>query len=384
MVQQVFGRDTDTGECGWFIPVADAPDVYITGLTIVGDVITAERSDGAIFPVTVTHPLETDGVHINGAIAPVIDLIAKTITYATINDLDESAGPDLVQDISALMTALTSSPHPDVVGSGDISVNFVGGEWVVTSTAHTVDTDTWSVFTTNPDGSTLVTEVDVNGPTGSTHTIAASTDTFGNVIVAPAAGTATNDEDYLAGDLIIEFPNGETWAMPRQRDYCGDRLVKNQRVMSRTDFAARNVFIRERFGLGTFAFADHTVAGVSTENAGTLSFFVPNNSCEPINMEFDVNLHADITVETADVDKFGLEVGGDLGSLHHFTSSNEYNRNDAYNRTGRILVIPLGGLTVNLTYNTFANIGAGATLGADGLVSSSSIEIAGRSFETQL
>lgn len=171
--------DPDTGKaCINIIDENTDTDNFITNLTISGDTITAVRSDGVTFPVTITNPPETDGIHLDGTIAPVINLQAQTITYATLNDLDETAAAPLVQDISALIAALTSAPPPSVVGGSNVTVTTnANGDWVISVPNPTVDTDTdtYSTFELQPDGSTLVTEVDINGnPTGNTYTIAGS------------------------------------------------------------------------------------------------------------------------------------------------------------------------------------------------------------------
>lgn len=216
MTKQIFGRDTVTGECGWFTPIADAPDVFITGLTIEGDTVVAQRSDGATFPVSITHPAptlpETDGVHLDGVIAPVIDLNAQTITYATLNDLDETPAAPLVMDISAIIAALTSSEHPNIVSTNTnatVAFNAANNEWEIT-VASVVDTntDTWNVFTLQPNGDTLVTEQNIAGPTGNTYVIpAGSQNTNTTSVLTPTilAGNEIGTHTDGAGGAPVPF-----------------------------------------------------------------------------------------------------------------------------------------------------------------------------------
>lgn len=99
--------------------------------------------------ITVPKPPAETGTYIDGTTPPVIDLVAGTITYPTVNDVDESAGPPLVQDISALMAFLTSPNY--VAGTNITFTTLANGDVEISAT----DTDTTIVgtLTTNPDGS---------------------------------------------------------------------------------------------------------------------------------------------------------------------------------------------------------------------------------------
>lgn len=114
-------------------------------------------------------PPETDGVHVNGALAPVVDLDAQTITYATVNDADESAGPDLLMDISGLIALLTSTPHPELLAGDGITIT---GDDSVGYTLSVSDADVVCTFVTNSDGTiTKTAQPTVNGePSGAATT----------------------------------------------------------------------------------------------------------------------------------------------------------------------------------------------------------------------
>lgn len=94
--------------------------------------ITVTPNDGtAPYDVVIGIPPETDGEHFSGN--PVLSVTDETITFSTVNDEDETAGADVVLDLTDLFTALTS---PDIVGSGatTVSVDPVTGNWVIAST----------------------------------------------------------------------------------------------------------------------------------------------------------------------------------------------------------------------------------------------------------
>ena len=109
------------------------------------------NADGSI---TITSPLtgdsvtvppppapETDGVHVNGAVAPVVDLATQTITFATVTDADESPGPNLLVDISELIALLTSTPHPELIAGEGITITGDDSVGYTIATA-VIDTDT--------------------------------------------------------------------------------------------------------------------------------------------------------------------------------------------------------------------------------------------------
>lgn len=336
MTKQIFGRDTVTGECGWFTPVADAPDVFIAGLTIAGDTITAVRSDGATFPVTITHPTppaptdpETDGVHLNGSVAPVIDLQAQTITYATLNDLDETPAAPLVQDISALIAALTSAPPPSVIGGSNVTVTTnANGDWVVSVPNPTVDTDTDLVneFTANPDGSITATEVDINGnPTGNNFTFP-----------APVVDV----------DTIV--------------DYCGNVLPATTPVLTRNDYKQRSVLITRLLAAGNVDLNDnHPALGLSTVEHATIDIFLPNNSCETLTYQLGVSIHADVNIGGGDEDtavfagQFTFINPAFLGNIHNGGGNNDY-KIDSVDRSDLRFNAPPGGVTITLALQSVA------------------------------
>ena len=124
-------------------------------VSLNGDVITVTPGDGTDpYDLTITHPApppETDGVHVDGAVPPVWDFPARTITWQTVNDADETAGAPLVDTtiIPALM-AVIAAAQADLVGAGSATADYdaAANTWVVTAT----DTDTVCTFSTLPDG----------------------------------------------------------------------------------------------------------------------------------------------------------------------------------------------------------------------------------------
>ena len=142
--------------------------------SIAGDIITVTPNDGtASYTLDITHPTppsETNGVHVSGA--GVWDFNAGTITYPTLNDTDESVGPNLVDNttIPALIQMLTSTPHPEFQGVGDVSAvyNSATNTWVISVNDVDVDTDTRCTFTTLANGQIQKTAITyTNGVAGS-------------------------------------------------------------------------------------------------------------------------------------------------------------------------------------------------------------------------
>lgn len=105
---------------------------------------------GEVRTITVDEPTvaETDGVHFSGQ--PTIDA-AGIVTFPQVNDLDESVAAPLTIDLSSLI----SSPHPEIIGGGDISVTQnADGDWVIESNhPDLIDVD-------GPDGVTVVQNAD--------------------------------------------------------------------------------------------------------------------------------------------------------------------------------------------------------------------------------
>lgn len=135
----------------------------IGGATLGPDGYTFELvdSDGDIQttnPIPVPDP-ETDGVHVDGATQPVVDAAAGTITFATLNDADESAGPPLVIDISSIIALAASMTPTSPNGSITIVGNPQSGY-----TIETDDQDTICTFALNGDGDLVKTrQFTVNG-----------------------------------------------------------------------------------------------------------------------------------------------------------------------------------------------------------------------------
>ena len=137
--------------------ILDNAQPTLTSATVDDDTITLTLSDGTPLVITTddADTPESDGLHINGAIAPVVDVAAETITYETVNDADENSGPPIVADISALIAALTSPAAPTFVGNG-VTFNPVTNTYTIT------DVDTAGTFNaaTNtisfPDGTSLL------------------------------------------------------------------------------------------------------------------------------------------------------------------------------------------------------------------------------------
>jgi len=158
-------------------PLPADSDVTVSSFTIVGNVITLTLTDGTTLPITLppdsTGAAETDGIHLDGDVMPIWNINNNTgvgtITYATVNDLTETAGPPLVLpvDLSFLIS-------PAYSAGNNITFTPTANGFEISATD--TDTDLSNTFTTQANGDTLVTQVDINGnPTGVTHTIPAGT-----------------------------------------------------------------------------------------------------------------------------------------------------------------------------------------------------------------
>lgn len=210
MTKQIFGRDTVTGECGWFTPVADAPDLFITNATVAGDIITLTRSDGVQFPVEITHPAipagETEQLNFDASVRPVVNLDTEVIVFQRIADVSGETSL-LNVDISGLIAALTSTPHPAIIAGDNITItgNDVDG-YTINSTDPTVDTDTFGTVTTVGGVTTI------NFPDGTSYTPTAPTpfdcddlkSLLNDVDCVPTIDTCDDDGDiFNAGE--VEF-----------------------------------------------------------------------------------------------------------------------------------------------------------------------------------
>jgi len=111
--------DPDTGAVNYDWSV-DLSNVDTNNIVTLADDGLSFNVTSPITGITTNYPFppagstETEGLFVDGTVNPVIDLDAGTITYQTIFDVSGQAGPPLVQDISALIAALTS---PDNVHS---------------------------------------------------------------------------------------------------------------------------------------------------------------------------------------------------------------------------------------------------------------------------
>ncbi len=110
-------------------------------------------------------PLE-QGLYVDGTQEPIVDVDGGTITLFTLFDVDETDGPELVIDISALITALTSTDHPEFNFEGNLSGTFdtVTNTWTITGVdTDTIDpdTDTRTTITKNANGNLVITTIDV-------------------------------------------------------------------------------------------------------------------------------------------------------------------------------------------------------------------------------
>lgn len=128
---------------------AETDNVIVSGTATV-DEITLTDVDGGTVVIPITHPPvpAEEGVYVNGEVPGVVDVAAGTITFATAQDEGEAAGPPMVIDISALITALTSTAHPNFNGTG---VTYDAG----TDTYTFTDTDTDTFATLAGDTITL-------------------------------------------------------------------------------------------------------------------------------------------------------------------------------------------------------------------------------------
>lgn len=115
---------------------AETDNSIVSG-TATEDELTLTDADGNNIVIAIVHPPVPDeqGDYIDGTVAPVVDVAAGTMTFTTVNDETEAVGTPIVADLSGLIAALTSSPHPSFAGSG---VTYDAG----TDTYTFTDTDT--------------------------------------------------------------------------------------------------------------------------------------------------------------------------------------------------------------------------------------------------
>lgn len=217
MVQKLWGLDTDTGQCGWFLPVADAPDVAVENFEFDAGVLTITMNNGVQYPVTVTIPAgETEQLNIDASTDPVLDTGAGTITFETINDVAGTAGAPYVLDISSLITLLTSTPHPDLIAGDNITItgNDVDG-YTISAADGAVDTDTFATF--DP-ATNIITFAD-----GTTKDLTVVPD--GNDISTMTVGS------IVSGSELTHTADGVTTILPPLRDFDGN-IVRRDRVQA--------------------------------------------------------------------------------------------------------------------------------------------------------
>ena len=183
-------------------PVVDTNTTYVFTAAppaANGDtVITITDSDGGVQTITIPNPPETDGVHFSGT--PTIDA-AGLVTFATVNDIDESAGAPVLLDLGALI----SSDHPTFVldpADGTAVYDAAANTWTINTTPHTVDTSSSTVVTqvgsvttiteTPADGSAPVV-VTLSNPVTTTQTNADGTTSY--LVDGVVIGTTTTHEE---------------------------------------------------------------------------------------------------------------------------------------------------------------------------------------------
>lgn len=209
MPHKIWGMDTVTGECGWLIPQADAPDLHIVAASIAGDVITLTRSDGVTYPVTITHPAETEQLNVDATVPGSFDIGTNIATFQTIYDVTGAAGAPLELDLTDLVNALTTTPHPTFTAGANVTIT---GNPTTGYTISSVDTDTDTFATLS----------------GNTITFA-----NGDTLTIPAAdGNDVSTMTYggVSGD-IVHVAGGVTTVIPPLRDINGN-TVRRDRVQA--------------------------------------------------------------------------------------------------------------------------------------------------------
>lgn len=172
-------------------------DVIESGVIADGQMtLTTEEGNDIVIDVSslisTPHPEETGFYASNSG---TVDVAAQTISINTVNDETEKAGPPIVIDISALMEALTSTPHPMFTGNG---------------VTYDAETDTYTFTDTDTDTDTFGTidgEGNITFPDGTSGNLSDTDDqvitsTDGSVdITQTATGGDDNQQDY---DLSIK------------------------------------------------------------------------------------------------------------------------------------------------------------------------------------
>lgn len=191
MTQQLWGRDTATGECGWFTPVADVPDTN-TFATVSGQTITF--ASGA----TLTVPLGST-------------LVGSILTTSDGNSVDLSTLDTDTDTLSLLSGQTINWPNGDSVTIPDGST--ILGNLITTSDGNTIDVSTLDTDTLSSLAGQTITWPNgdsITIPNGSTIAGTVITTSDGNTIdLADYASVDTDTFAAVSGN-VITFANGDT------------------------------------------------------------------------------------------------------------------------------------------------------------------------------
>ena len=169
-------------------PVPDGNGNCITTLT---------GSDGSVQEIVVAKPVpETDGVHQSGA--PTFDASTNSITFPYVNDADESPAPDVVVDLSALV----SDPFT-ITGGENVIVTFdaATGEYVIEAIDTDTDTNTTSTLVDNGDGTYTHTSGDGSAPV---TIVAVDTDTNVSAVNITETNAPNASQDGISFTVGVE------------------------------------------------------------------------------------------------------------------------------------------------------------------------------------